>query len=289
MVTSRVAAASAKLESPKSNSKGRTLAHLNVRSLLPKVAELQCVLSTCDIDVLSLSETLLTNDISGESLSVPGYKLYRNDRGSRHGGGVAVYVKETVPHTFLTDAQCNSEVEVCWVKMHESSKKSTRVCTVYRTPSADYKYFENLIDNIERVYADDDFNLIIMGDLNYDYKYDESLSSNPVHFMENLFVCNQLIESPTRVTPASTSLLDVILTNEPDNHVKSGVVPCTLSDHYMVYTVVTCHQTKVPPRTVTCRDYKRFNLDVFLCDFNHCLSSFLDVDVDTAWARSKNI
>ncbi len=98
------------------------MAHLNVRSLLPKVAELQCILSTCDIDVLSLSETFLTDNIADECLSVPGYKLYRNDRDSRHGGGVAVYVKDTILHTFLSDAQSSTAIEVCWVKLHERGK-----------------------------------------------------------------------------------------------------------------------------------------------------------------------
>ncbi len=75
------------------------------------------------------------------------------------------------------------------------------------------------------MYADDDVNFIIMGDLNFDYKYDESLSSNPVHFIENLFVCKQVIETPTRVTATTTSLLDVILTNAHDNHVQEAQGP----------------------------------------------------------------
>ncbi len=83
--------------------------------------------------------------------------------------------------------------------------------------------------------------------------------------------------------------LDVILPNAPDNHVKSGVIPCTLGDHYMVYTIVTYPQSKVPPRTVTCRDYKKFNVDAFLSDLNNDLSKFLEqhVDVDTACSTWK--
>ncbi len=108
------------------------------------------------------------------------------------------------------------------------------------------------------MYAEDEVNLIIMGDLNFDYKYGKSLSSNSVHFIENLFVYKQkhVIDSPTRVTATTTLLLDITLTSASDKYVQSGVVSCALSDHYMVYTVVNYHQSKVPPRTVTCRDYK---------------------------------
>ncbi len=165
-------------------------------------------------------------------------------------------------------------LRVCWVKLHDWSKKSTLICTVYRPPSADYKYFENLIDNSERVYAHDDVNLLMFGDLNFDYKYDESLSSNPVNFIDILFVCKQVPDSPTRVTATTTSPLDVILTNASDSHVTSGVVVCTFSDHYLVYAVVNCLQPKVTIRTLPCRDYERFNVDALLCDLNHCFSTF---------------
>ncbi len=90
-----------------------------------------------------------------------------------------MYVKHTIPHTFQSDAQCNTDLDVGLVKLHERSKKSILMCRVYRPLSAEYKYFENLIDtcNTGRLYADDDVNLTMMG---------ESLSSSPVCFIENL-------------------------------------------------------------------------------------------------------
>ncbi len=47
------------------------MAHLNVRSLLLKVSELQCILFLCDIDVMCLSEMFLTGNISEECLLFP--------------------------------------------------------------------------------------------------------------------------------------------------------------------------------------------------------------------------
>ena len=49
-----------------------------------------------------------------------------------------------------------------------------------------------------------------MGDLNYDYKFDESLSSNPLHQIEILYGIRQLINSPTRVTLTTSTLIDVM-------------------------------------------------------------------------------
>ena len=45
----------------------------------------------------------------------------------------------------------------------------------------------------------------------------------------------QIINSPTRVTPRTSSTIDVIITNRPEKITNSGVIPISLSDHYMVY------------------------------------------------------
>ena len=51
---------------------------------------------------------------------------------------------------------------------------------------------------------------MLMGDLNYDYKLDETLSSNPLHQIEILDGMRQLINSPTRVTLTTSTLIDVV-------------------------------------------------------------------------------
>ena len=70
--------------------KGIKLAHLNVRSLANKVADLHNWLSNNPYDLLGLSETWLTEEHSDSLFSIKGYKFERRDRGS-HGGGVGVF------------------------------------------------------------------------------------------------------------------------------------------------------------------------------------------------------
>ena len=41
----------------------------------------------------------------------------------------------------------------------------------------------------------------------------------------------QLITEPTRITPASTSLIDIIATNNVNMVLNSEVEPCPLADH----------------------------------------------------------
>ena len=72
-----------------------------------------------------------------------------------------------------------------------------------------------------------------MGDLNYDYN-PVLVQSNKLHQIEVLYGMQQLISSPTRVTLTTSSLIDVILSNDHESHVLTGVYHTSLSDHYMI-------------------------------------------------------
>ena len=55
---------------------------------------------------------------------------------------------------------------------------------------------------------------MLMGGLNCDYKLGESLSSNPLHQIEILYGMRQLINSPTRVTLTTSTIIDVMCCTE---------------------------------------------------------------------------
>ena len=76
-----------------------------------------------------------------------------------------------------------------------------------------------------------------MGDLHYNYKFDESLSCNPLPQIEVLYNMRQLITSPKRVTLSTSTLIDVLFTNDNKTHVMTGVYDTVLSEHYVIYTV----------------------------------------------------
>ena len=52
-----------------------------------------------------------------------------------------------------------------------------------------------------------------------------------------LYQIDQLITEPTRVTPTSTTVIDLILTNRSENISESGVIHLGISDHSLVYLV----------------------------------------------------
>ena len=114
------------------------------------------------------------------------------------------------------------------------------ICTytiscIYRPPSSSQAYYNKIIDMYERAHLDD-IPIISMGDLNYDYKLDESLSNNPIHYIEMAYEMTQLILQPTRETSDTSTTLDIIFVSHPGLHTSSGVIQYNFSDHYLIYT-----------------------------------------------------
>ena len=72
---------------------GLKVCRLNINSLLKHIDEVRIFCKTHRPHVLCLNETKLRNGISDEDIQIENY--HRKDR-DRHGGGVAIYVSDTI-------------------------------------------------------------------------------------------------------------------------------------------------------------------------------------------------
>ena len=116
----------------------------------------------------------------------------------------------------------------------------------------------------------DNYDIVVLGDLNYDYKIDDD---NPINLLENLFSLRQMILKPTRVTSTSSKCLDHILSSIPDKHLISDVAKIALSDHYLIYTCINLQkEVKVKHKVVRFRDYQNFDEKTFIQDLKNCLN-----------------
>ena len=109
------------------------------------------------------------------------------------------------------------------------------VSCIYRPPSATLEYYERIVDMFACARMTE-YPVISLGDLNFNYILDETLSTNPIHYIETAYDMHQLIDQPTQVDDKTSSVLDIILTSHPALHRKSAVLKNTLSDHYLIYT-----------------------------------------------------
>ena len=91
----------------------------------------------------------------------------------------------------------------------------------------------------------------------------------------NTYSLEQLVTSPSRVTMHSESIIDLILTTVPHKHTLSGVIPVTMSDHYMVFSILREKLPREKIKYVSKRNYNYFNVELFLYDiaFSNVFSS----------------
>ena len=92
--------------------KGFNLFHLNVRRLFPKIDEIRLFANENPFHVLAFSETWLTSNISDSEISIAGYlNPLRCDwkYGNNIGGGIAAYLKTSVPHKEIIKRQSQSK------------------------------------------------------------------------------------------------------------------------------------------------------------------------------------
>ena len=78
----------------------------------------------------------------------------------------------------------------------------------------------------------------------------------------------QLITEPTRVTPTSSTLIDVIYTNFPDKMACSGVCHVSISDHSMVfaYRKLSTNGVTLRHNTLSYRKFSKFRRTNFRND-----------------------
>lgn len=225
------------------------LAHINIRSLLPKLNEVEALIKFNKFNILALSETWLNNDIDTSHINIDGYNLFRSDRGTR-GGGVCFYVEKRITATIIP---MPNSIEQLWLNIHFHKFKCV-VGVVYRPPQLDYKTFLNdLEDSFTFCYSLSD-TVICCGDFNIDLlKLEDSPTLFFNDFIDSLNVY-QLVDEPTRLTEQTATLIDLMLTSNRDIIKDSGVIACDLSDHDLIFCSIFCFLPKSEPTFITYRN-----------------------------------
>ena len=265
-----------------------SIACLNVRGFLSKYDEIKTLLNASNLDVLGLCETFLDENVDKYEYMIDGYNAVAKHR-NKHGGGVLVFVKQNIKYESI-DIKSSTDIESVWINI-KHDKGNFVVGTMYRPPSASRDYYSGMLEQLDFVNVNHD-KAILMGNLNFNYKIDESLHSNPLYHIESLYDMKQLVLEPTRVTLTTSTLLDVILSNVSDLHARTGVYRISLSDHYMVYSLLKFPRNKHKHNEIEFRNYKNFNVNNFLQDLKKCEEICDTVwdehDLDTKWNAFKH-
>ena len=250
------------------------IAHLNIRSL--KSGEhfilLKDSVVSNSFDIFTISETWLDSSVNNESIHIPGYTLYRQDRGPHKPvGGLGVYIKKNYKVSSLENVSSVSDnnFQQLWLKVQSRCYKSFVICTVYRPPSTPLNLIDDLANSlIESLLSGLD--VIILGDLNCNLLQDNA-ESRALNDFCSTFNLTQLINKPTRVTENGESLIDVVMTTNENLIASNDVLMSTISDHNLVYISVKLKKPRIKPCYVTIRSYTNYSADNFLRDLPYTL------------------
>ena len=88
--------------------------------------------------VIALSETwLIDNDT--DSFNIDGYKMFTCSRTNKSGGGVALYINDSLQHKYLPYIyKClDNCAEVVSLEIALTNGKKALICCIYRAPKTD--------------------------------------------------------------------------------------------------------------------------------------------------------
>ena len=146
--------------------------------------------------------------ITDAELGLEGYVMFRKDRMGRRGGGVLLYIKETIPAyevQLQEEADCK---EAIWCKL-VTGHKTVTIGVVYRCPNITKQNNEKIHNAISEVSKGD---CIIMGDFNHGNIKWDTLQSTGVE--DQQFLCliqdnflTQHVLEPTR----AARILDTVI------------------------------------------------------------------------------
>ncbi|XP_068680135.1 uncharacterized protein [Montipora foliosa] len=245
------------------------MAYLNIRSLKNRdhLVQLQTLVSEKGFDVLAISESWLNSTVSNVEVEIGGYKLFRQDRLRKRGGGVCVYIRTSLKAKVLKElcAISDSGFQQFWLEIQHKKLKVILLCVVYRPPDCSVSCFgDDFMENYMHALTFGK-EIFVTGDLNCNMLSDCPEAHSLGDLCDSLNL-TQLIKTPTRVTSQSSSLIDVILTSDASLVVDSGVEETHISDHFLVYSKLELKRPKPEQIYITCRSYKHYDAHDFVED-----------------------
>lgn len=232
--------------------------HVNAQSLLANKDVIDNIIKDRCIDILCVSETWLCPLTLNDYVCIPNYNLFRYDKG--RGGGVCMYVSDTLTATQVNVAMDRVEgVEDIWVSVQSSKFPSIIVGCLYRHPKSNPDTFQYISDVMSFIRLRKKA-FYVLGDFN-----DNLLSKN--NKMSKILTSTkleQLITKPTRITPNSATLLDLIITNNADSVLQTDTTPQLVADHDLISVTINLRKPKTQPIIITSRQTSNYSPDI-LC------------------------
>ena len=164
-------------------------------------------------------------------------------------GGTLLYIDKSLKYKLRKDLNLNKpkEIESTFIEIIETKKKNTVIGCIYKHPKVPVKEFLN--DYLQPLLIKLSFEkkeVILMGDFNINF-LNCNTDKDTSDYIDTLYSHSfyPTINSPTRITPTSKTLIDNIFYNNASNNIISGNIATSISNHLTQFLLVPGQLTGV--------------------------------------------
>ena len=231
--------------------------HHNAHSLPSKI-DSYCTLPITSYDVISISETWLKPSLPDSHANLPGFKIFREDRVDKTGGGVALYVKQKYSANKLPLLSDSITVaDTVWIKINFPRRRQIIIGSIYFPPGNNtLNFIEQLNTTLENP-CFTSCDVILTGDFNINFNLDSAHKTRLQHLASS-FNLTQVIKGFTYIAPSSgrESLLDLFFISKSLLPSDPTVLLTDLSDHYAIACSIIINPPRKPKQIVQFRNFK---------------------------------
>lgn len=211
---------------------------------------------------IGLTETWLTALIKDDMIKIKGYTVIRLDRClKKRGGGILFFIRSdlVMEPSITLPSISTSNIEILNIVLRRPYQKSLCVSTVYIPPTVRIAEAIDCLDKVAKKITELGLDWVMGGDFNINLL--TSGNSGKKKSINNFASRNslvQLINSATRITTDTRSLIDHIYVNVPDKVTEAGILSYALSDHQATFIVINKNLPKKPKISFKCRNMKNY-------------------------------
>ena len=266
--------------------------YFNARSLSNKMTLLQNYACEIKPKLIAVTETWAKPEMPDGMYQLHGFNLLRADRHDKRGGGVMIYVDQTISHSQISLCS-HPELEFVCCKLQLSNNELIGILCIYRPPNITDTGDLNLINIVDNFMKLKFTYNVILGDFNMP-SVDWKTLNGPIKFMPFVRCCSehflrQHVNESTR--PNSNSILDLIFSTIGTNIGEVAVEECFgSSDHSIInfrlklpssYKTFDSHYVK---RNYYKADWMLMSDLLSQTDWD---SVFNDQNIDNVWKKFK--
>jgi hypothetical protein len=258
------------------------VASLNANSIVRKGPLIRDVVETHQLDLLAVCETWIADDDPDAVKldAVPaGFRVTHQPRPTatinKRGGGLCVIHRDSLivkQHPLQQRLRCRTfECQLLTVSVGGASRDTVVVANIYRPPETNPQSFYDELSDLLSNFGDciDNDRFVVCGDFNCGGADPVSIDSD-LQSVLDVHGLRQLVTTPTRQTPTTSSLLDLVIGSAlGSGRISSVTVKPShgISDHDLVtWSLSSRHKTLRPTHTYQFRNIKSMDLYRFKRD-----------------------